>query len=488
MSFGCYRKSGHAKLVQKSQRCRQAILLVMRKTIADQHSYGRRSRIRPANLFIRSNNYASHYTHDSYQPHISYSMESENLTSFLGWIDFTEEDQKRARDYLRSLSEGTLDELGFGIIRDAFADRFFPATSTAMTRAKYFVLVPAIYIHVMKKAMQGEKARKACYRLEQQLRKVLIDNGEIAARQELVKNYPAAAYWAALKRLEIYLLEGSPGRYFNDLTAWYEMQQTSVDDDNNAHAHDDSYDLWDPEFIQLYDTQQIPIPNPEFAADTKLKVTLVEADYLRRRFKSDPSKSLIAHAFSFSKFDRAGYPWEWKSPPTLQREIVHAEQFSMLVKIATLTYYNMLIQMQLTHGAAGIELDLESSIELWWDNALDKHRSWNLDDFVDWIRESRSIREDDEIFIRQFHRELCTVNTAKALVDSAKVRGLIKERERIKRPNKCRLKPGRFLNEWKPANFGDAYYSDPYHVRYHLDFRSRIASTIVHDIFEGLTK
>ncbi len=65
-------------------------------------------------------------------------MTSPELTSFVGWVDLSEEDQKSARDYLRSLSEGTLDELGFGVIRDSFADLFFPATSTIMTRARYF--------------------------------------------------------------------------------------------------------------------------------------------------------------------------------------------------------------------------------------------------------------------------------------------------------------------------------------------------------------
>jgi hypothetical protein len=37
-------------------------------------------------------------------------MSSGSGVSFIGWIDFTDEDQKRAQDYLRSLNEGTLDE------------------------------------------------------------------------------------------------------------------------------------------------------------------------------------------------------------------------------------------------------------------------------------------------------------------------------------------------------------------------------------------
>jgi hypothetical protein len=67
-----------------------------------------------------------------------------SVVSSIGWIDFSDEDQKRAQDYLNSQSEGTLDELGFGIIRDAFTDLFFPATSTIMTRARYYILVPSI--------------------------------------------------------------------------------------------------------------------------------------------------------------------------------------------------------------------------------------------------------------------------------------------------------------------------------------------------------
>ena len=38
--------------------------------------------------------------------------------------------------------QGAVDELGTGIVRDAFANYFFPGTSTIQTRAKYFLIVP----------------------------------------------------------------------------------------------------------------------------------------------------------------------------------------------------------------------------------------------------------------------------------------------------------------------------------------------------------
>ena len=63
----------------------------------------------------------------------------------LGWIDFSKEERDKALDILRLLQEqGAVDELGIGFVRDAFADVFFPGTSTLLTRAKYFVVVPYI--------------------------------------------------------------------------------------------------------------------------------------------------------------------------------------------------------------------------------------------------------------------------------------------------------------------------------------------------------
>ena len=45
----------------------------------------------------------------------------------LGWIDFSKEDRQKALDVINLLSEqGAVDELGIGIVRDAFANYFFP--------------------------------------------------------------------------------------------------------------------------------------------------------------------------------------------------------------------------------------------------------------------------------------------------------------------------------------------------------------------------
>lgn len=81
---------------------------------------------------------------------------SENMQ--LGWIDFSKEDRQKAFDVINLLSEqGAVDELGIGVIRDAFANYFFPGTSTIQTRAKYFLIVP----YMLREAVDGRYGKDA---------------------------------------------------------------------------------------------------------------------------------------------------------------------------------------------------------------------------------------------------------------------------------------------------------------------------------------
>ena len=63
----------------------------------------------------------------------------------LGWVDFSKEDREKVFDVMNLLQEqGAVDEIGIGLIRDAFANMFFPGISTVQTIAKYFLIVPYI--------------------------------------------------------------------------------------------------------------------------------------------------------------------------------------------------------------------------------------------------------------------------------------------------------------------------------------------------------
>ena len=63
------------------------------------------------------------------------------MSSFL-WLDYSERERRKMLEVIDLFKEhDTRDELGIGAVRDAFADQFFPGTSTIMTRARYFFLV-----------------------------------------------------------------------------------------------------------------------------------------------------------------------------------------------------------------------------------------------------------------------------------------------------------------------------------------------------------
>ncbi len=65
--------------------------------------------------------------------------------------------EKKCWEVINLLSEkGAVDELCFGIIRDGFADYFFPGTSTVQTRAKYYLLVP----YILKETVKQEKPER----------------------------------------------------------------------------------------------------------------------------------------------------------------------------------------------------------------------------------------------------------------------------------------------------------------------------------------
>ena len=132
-----------------------------------------------------------------------------------------------------------------------------------MTRARYFILVPSIYLHVLASGDVGDKAKRKCDRLELNLRKTLIGNGSIPNwRKEEVKRYPASIYWAVLRRLGICNpTVGSQANYFTALESYFQSRAGMRDDDNNPHESEFEFEIWHPDICHLFDGGHIPTPN-----------------------------------------------------------------------------------------------------------------------------------------------------------------------------------------------------------------------------------
>lgn len=129
----------------------------------------------------------------------------------LGWVDFSKDERNKVLSVIHLLDEpGAVDELGLGAIRDAFADYFFPGTSTVQTRAKYFLIVP----YILKEACSGKygsDVNNILRRIDDEERKcrdILIKTssdgviGSLVPRS-WVQRTPASIYWTGLKKLGI---------------------------------------------------------------------------------------------------------------------------------------------------------------------------------------------------------------------------------------------------------------------------------------------
>ena len=137
----------------------------------------------------------------------------------IGWIDYSDSAKQITLQILDALKERqAIDELGIGIVRDALADRLFPATSTLLTRAKYFFLIP----YALRDLERSHESNKTARQLqleyndtEKDLAKRLLtisDSregvfGNRSLRADLsgpwVKRGPGVVYWASLRTLGI---------------------------------------------------------------------------------------------------------------------------------------------------------------------------------------------------------------------------------------------------------------------------------------------
>jgi len=99
-------------------------------------------------------------------------MANSLITSQISWLDFSEDDRRKMMEVvtLFKLRE-TRDELGLGSIRTLFAELLFPGTGTMQTRARYFLIVPWIYLRLEKNRVPS---RKAVERMKQEEARVQV--------------------------------------------------------------------------------------------------------------------------------------------------------------------------------------------------------------------------------------------------------------------------------------------------------------------------
>ncbi len=423
---------------------------------------------------------------------------SQNLS--VGWLDLGEDDQRRAREYLAQFNaDNTLDELGFGILRDAFADVFFPATNTIMTRTRYLIFIPALCLVVEKEKQVGNAAARRLTELENSLRESLETEESLGVIGQLAKEslsrYPSSIYWSALRRLGIFLYPHWGLAYYQaHLADFYSSMKAEKDDDGLFHLNNPELRNWDKDLCDmLAEGYSVKIDEGKLYDSLAFALKRHEARYLRDKFKAlalREGPSILSHLLEQRHTGSFNYPWDVPCPSSLTPAVNHARCFSMLTQGATLQYYHLLQHERKSRGIAQPTFDLTDLFASWWEATHQQLAKWDVDQFLivaagmDGLR-----RNNDSAFIKGWLKLSIEETNAQRLLENPEAHELIRYRERNTRPRKSRLHHPEYLKRWKPPEASDivSMENDPDRLRFGLDYRAWIGSTFVSDIVNGLS-
>src|ERR1051326_8194809 len=148
--------------------------------------------------------------------------------------------RKEIQQVERSLARGdhdTRDEIGFLLVHQAFADRFFPGTSVLHTRIRYALFVPWIYHRAAFQRVRGTDLRSRIDRLQIELairlkreERVDVIGGDALGR--LTSQPPDLVYWNALRRWGL-LLPGVESR--REALRRLQAAASNLNDDDGGH-------------------------------------------------------------------------------------------------------------------------------------------------------------------------------------------------------------------------------------------------------------
>jgi len=381
----------------------------------------------------------------------------------LGWIDFSKEERNKIVSILRLLGTQTaVDELGIGTIRDAFSDMLFPGISTLQTRAKYFVLIPYLFMLAEREKFSNfSDVRLWITKQEDLLVKTLIENsGEVEGiignrifkQGRNVKYKPSILYWNGLRTLGILRY---PKLSMDDafrITYQHSVKnrEISLKSEGVSDAADDVDAINDSPVIFS------PIkPTYDVLTQSKINLTKNEAEYLFHQFtKSENAKdSLLKYMLENHLVFESFEDFETDNLPVKLKETVRlAQDFADFIYGAHLLY-NVIY-------SDGKDQNIENSFNQW------KGSSNSIID-IKKVLEVSNCHGMTEKFILEFDKNIREGN-----VDAAKQ--LIIARERFIKRDRAKL--------CKPEQFR---YESPRHD-YKLDYRYGNASLIIKDILKGM--
>ena len=394
----------------------------------------------------------------------------------IAWLDYSEADQRRARDIVAMFSQAeSRDELGLGQIRDALSDTLFPGTSVLLTRARYLLFVPWLYREGARRGRKGTQLSSWLDWHERRLIDALSKGGDLEGligriAGAAVQNLPSTIYWNSLRRFGILRHDGTPAQIAG-------LRQFSRPLDDATEFVERSDAVWDP---------SMPGPPGNFFELTSCEFALTrdEATWLSERISHAVPDTLLE--FLVVKGNRrpdvAQFAWDDKEVKTtigrVRDAVNEARRFAVAMHGAALLYNTLLAERAEKLGLSQYEGRRDHFTDLLdrWRDEVEEHglRDWNLDYLWTLVaRQGKPVSPPTRAFVTQWV-SLARGPSLQGLADDQAAQSLIREREIHQKRAQARLTNDRLMRQWGGASGSGR-----------LNFRWPVVARLLNDIAEG---
>ena len=392
----------------------------------------------------------------------------------LGWIDFSKEDRQKALDVINLLSEqGAVDELGIGIVRDAFANYFFPGTSTIQTRAKYFLIVP----YILRDAVDGRYGKdvnrilRAIDTEEKECGIKLLESnpkaeGVIGTRvlpNGWVARKPSDIYWNGIRTYGIFCDYGLSIPEYVSLAMKLNTQKSSAKLGNrNDEAEENEKDDSDAGDIMNVSFWNLPIYYDNWRDNLTIELTNEEALYLDKQIQKGAKGTLLEYVLK-NRIDMNKYEDFVSMAAELSEKV--EEKLAYMMKLAC-EFNNLVYMARVRFNVMLSEEENEVAVSEWDRLKPQVKRRANVD--------LSAVFNKLELHNPGTYLFLSKLQEAFKALDIDAADELIKKRERqLKGINRAKLNRTKEFDHSKWVGGGE------------LDYRFSNARRIINDIYSG---
>lgn len=380
------------------------------------------------------------------------------MVSTFGWLDTDPEERRRMLSVVDLFKEkGTLDELGFGSIRDAFADILFPGTTTIHTRLKYVLFVPWLLRAAARGGGTLEEMSERFAEYEVRLIDALVRGGEgqgVIGREARgrLQRTPTSIYIGAMTTWGVANVTPGSRAYFRRQVDLHRLtaQVTLATDDPESRAQRLS-DGFDP---------SLPPPPTDLLTSTKFDLDGEQRTYLIGRIIASVPDSMLAWLLTYPPANVHDAKTVWdadnvaNAPEHLGRVVDHARRFSAAAHGASLTYHYHLTALRRDRHQRSDDQTVtraDEAIKKWEiEHDADTLRAWTPHDWDTFTSRGYRITRATRMFVDEW---LTFLNSpGRAGLTGPDARQIVERRERMIKGGRARFANRSALDRWDASD------------------------------------